>query len=151
MKKAIFVILLIVGTASFVNAQNQSVEQVKVTALVEKLRTAMISGNKDDLESMLSKDLSYGHSNGKIQTRADFVEAISSKKSDFVKIDLIQPSVVVIEKTAIARHILIADTNDGGKPAHIYLGIVLVWRQENGDWKLIARRAFHVPAPSEGS
>ena len=147
--KKIFLVLSLITFSMIVNAQGQSAAESQIDASVEKLRTSMISGNKAELESVLSKDLSYGHSNGKIQSRADFVEAITTKKSDFVKIDLIDKSVTVIDKTGISRHILIADTNDGGKPAHIYLGIVLVWRLEKGEWKLIARRSFHVPPPVE--
>ena len=144
--KKLFTFLLLFTTVMMVNAQQTPTkEEAAVNAAVEKLRAAMVSGSKADLESLLSNDLSYSHSNGHVETRADFIKAISTKKSNFVKIDLVQQSVSVIDQIAIARHILVADTNDGGVPKHIFLGIVQVWRNEKGTWKMIGRRAFHVP------
>ena len=134
--------ILLCAVVSITNAQSK--DEAEVAAGVEKLRAAMVSGNKADLESILSDDLTYGHSNGKIETKASFVNAISTKKSDFKKIDLDQQTITVTGDVAIVRHILTADTNDGGKPAHIELGIVLVWKKQKDEWKIIGRRAFHV-------
>ncbi len=145
--KKIFLLLFLITTGIMVKAQN-SKDSADVAAAVEKLRAAMVSGNKADLESVLSKDLYYTHSNGHVQTRADFVDGITTKKSDFVKIDLVEASVGIVGQTGIARHVLVADTNDGGVPRHIFLGIVMVWKKEKSEWKLISRSAFHVPDPA---
>lgn len=141
--KKLVVILLILG-ASIV-AQAQSKDETAVSAAVEKLRTAMVSGNQADLESLLAPDLTYGHSSGKIQDEKTFVSDITTKKSDFVTIQLSEQSVSITGDIAVVRHILDASTNDGGKPGTVHLGIVLVWKKTKGAWKLIARRAFHVP------
>lgn len=141
MKKLTF--MLLIFTAAL-GANAQSKDELKVAAAVEKLRSSMVSGNKADLESILSPDLTYGHSGGKIESKDSFVEAISTKKSDFVTITLNDQTISITGDVAIVRHILVADTNDGGKPANIHLGIVLVWKKTKSEWKLIARRAFHV-------
>lgn len=135
---------MILLCAVVLTANGQSKDEAEVAAGVEKLRAAMVSGNKADLESVLSKDLTYGHSGGKIENMSSFVTAISTKKSDFKMITLENQTISIVEDVAVVRHILVADTNDGGKPAHIRLGIVLVWKKHKGDWKMIARRAFHV-------
>lgn len=140
--KKLSLILLIFASGLVANAQSK--DETLVAAAVEKLRAAMISGNKADLESVLSDDLTYGHSSGKVQSKAVFVEEISTKKSDFLTIDLTEQTISIAGDVAIVRHILTASTNDGGKPANPHLGIVLVWKKTKGTWKLIARRAFHV-------
>lgn len=146
--KKIILSLLLITSCVFAKAQETtgagSKEENEVAAVVEKLRAAMISGNKADLESVVSADLTYGHSGGKIQNKAAFVDDITSKRSDFKTIELTKQSITIQNNVAIVRHVLIADTNDGGKPAHINLGIVLVLKKEKKDWKIIARRAFHV-------
>lgn len=147
MKKLSLVILL--GAASiFAKAQSAAAlptkDETEVAAVVEKLRKAMISSNKADLESVLANDLTYGHSGGKLEKKEDFVSAIVTKKSDFKTIDFSKQSITIQDNVAIVRHVLIADTNDGGKPAHITLGIVLVLKKQKKDWLIIARRAFHV-------
>jgi len=146
MKKLIGMILLVTA-GLFTQAQTMvtpTKDETEVAAAVEKLRLAMISGNKADLESVLSKDLSYGHSGGKLENMESFVTAISTKKSDFKAIELSKQTISVIGKVAVVRHDLIADTNDKNVPAHIHLGIVLVFQKEKSDWKIIARRAFHL-------
>lgn len=102
----------------------------------------MVDGNKSALENIASDALSYGHSSGKVQNKAAFVEAIVSGQSDFVTMDLTDQTILIKGKTAIVRHKLSAQTNDGGKPGNVNLGIMLVWVKEKGAWKLLGRQAF---------
>ncbi len=125
------------------SAQTKAEREVAKT--VEKLRLAMISGNRAELEQVASDKLSYGHSGGKIEDKTAFVEAIAGGSSDFVTINLTNQTIVVEGKTAIVRHVLDADTNDGGKPGHVHLAILLVFAKENGGWKMIARQAVKLP------
>jgi len=123
----------------------QSPTELKVAATVEKLRLAMVSGERAALEELASTDLSYGHSSGKIEDKAAFVESIASGKSDFVTIDFKDQTIKVTGKTAIVRHQLHAKTNDGGKPGEVHLGILLVLQKEGKTWKLLGRQAFKLP------
>jgi len=142
--KKLSIMLLILVSGLTVSAQSK--EEAKVAEVVEKLRLAMVSGNKANLESVLSEELTYGHSSGKIQSKEEFVRAISTKESDFVTIQFLDQQVKVTGDIAIVNHTLTANTNDGGKPGTVRLGIVLVWKKMKGEWKLIGRRAFKVPA-----
>ena len=126
-------------------ANAQTKEETNVTAAVEQMRLAMISGDRVGLENIAATDLSYGHSSGKIQDKAAFVEAIANGSSDFVSIVLSNQTVKVTGKTAIVRHQLDAKTNDGGKPGEVKLGIFLVWQKEGKQWKLLGRQAFKLP------
>ncbi len=124
------------------NVEAQTKDEKQVAFAVETLTKAMIDGNKAPLENISSDALSYGHSSGKIQNKAEFVKAISSGQSDFVTINLSDQTIVIKDQTAIVRHKLSAETNDGGKPGTVNLGIMLVWVKEKGAWKLLARQAF---------
>lgn len=135
-------IILITFTTMSIFALAQTKDEVKVAEQTEKLRLAMISGNKSDLESLVTDQLTYGHSGGKIEDKETFVSTISTKKSDFKTIELSDQSLTVAGNTAIVRHVLKADTNDGGIPGKVNLGIVLVWEKQGDTWKLLARRAF---------
>lgn len=139
MKKSTILILLIIMTISTTIAQTKA--ETQVSQAVEALRMAMVSGNRADLEHIAADNLSYGHSGGKIEDKATFVESIASGNSDFVKIDLNNQTIAVTGKTAIVRHDLSADTNDGGKPGKVNLHILLVFKKQKGEWKLIARQA----------
>lgn len=124
---------------------SQTKNTQSLEAAVEQLRTAMISGEKTALENIAAEQLTYGHSSGLVQNKAEFVEAIASGKSDFVTIDLTEQTAVVVNNTGIVRHILSATTNDSGKPGTVKLKILLVWTKEKGKWLLLARQAVKIP------
>lgn len=54
-------------------------EKDAVSAVAEKLRLAMISGDKTALESLILPQLTYGHSGGHIDNATEFVEKLASK------------------------------------------------------------------------
>lgn len=122
----------------------QGKDEKAVSAAVEALRKAMVDPDKAALEKLTMPQLSYGHSNGMVQNQTVFIEALTSKQSDFVNINLSEQSITVVDRTAIVRHILSADTNDGGKPGHVNLSILLIWQKQKGEWRLLARQAVKV-------
>lgn len=137
---ASFICLLSIGVYA------QTKDEKDVATAVEFMRKAMIDGDRARLTALAADDLSYGHSSGKIQDKKEFVDAIVSGASDFVTIDLNHQTIKVSGNTAIVRHILSAKTNDGGKPGSTVLGIMLVFQKQRGEWKLLARQAYKVPA-----
>jgi ketosteroid isomerase-like protein len=125
-------------------AMAQNKEEAAVTAAVENLRKAMIDGDKAGLQNVTADQLSYGHSSGKVEDKATFVDNIASGKSDFVTIDLTNQTIAISGDAAIVRHSLSATTNDGGKPGTVNLNILLIWQKQKGQWKLLARQAVKI-------
>lgn len=143
MKKTILLFTILSGLA--IGSQAQTKEETEVTAAVEKMRLAMISGQKADLDAVACDDLTYGHSSGKLQTKAEFIDSFVTKASVFVTITLTDQTVKVTGNTAIVRHKLAATTADGGKPGTVNLGIMLVFIKQHGEWKLLGRQAYKLP------
>jgi ketosteroid isomerase-like protein len=140
--KNLFIVIIFFCSVHFsLFAQNKDVEAVEKA--VEEMREAMISGDRAKLNSLSSKKLTYGHSNGLIETQDEFVEALASGESNFTSIDLSDQSVEISGKVALVRHNLQGKThNRGADPAEVNLGILLVWQKEGKNWKLLARQAF---------
>lgn len=137
------IIILTAFVLSTILLQAQSKEEKEVAGSVQILRAAMISGDKASLQKITADHLTYGHSNGKLEDKAAFVEALASGSSDFVTIDLEDQTITVVDNTlALVRHKLHAKTNDGGKPGEAHIGILLVWQKQKGAWKLVARQAY---------
>jgi len=88
--------------------------------------------------------LSYGHSTGKVEDQAAFVDALASGKNDFVTIDLSEQTIKVVGNTAIVRHILNGTSNDGGKPGVVKIAVFLVWVKQGKEWKLLGRQAVKI-------
>lgn len=136
--------LLLLANLTTMTVLAQSKDETAVAAAVETLRKAMVDGNRTVLEKIATAELTYGHSSGKLEDKAAFVEAIASGKSDFVTIDLTEQTITVSGDVAIVRHKLAATTNDGGKPGTVNLAILTVWKKQGKEWKLLARQAVKI-------
>ena len=108
---------------------------------MEDLKYAMISADSAKLVSLFADDLIYGHSGGKIEDKATFIQTLVSGHSDFVTIELTEQKIKLYGNTAVVRHILNAVTNDNGKPGSVKLSILTVWNTQKGKWKMVARQA----------
>ncbi|WP_061538412.1 nuclear transport factor 2 family protein [Collimonas fungivorans] len=122
-------------------------DEETVAEQVEKLRAAMLHpGDPTALDRLVLDELSYGHSNGKVQDKAEFIGALVSGESDFISIALSDQSVKISGDTAVVRHTLVAVTNDSGKPGNVSLKILMVWKKHDGHWRLLARQAVRFSA-----
>ncbi|GAA0879465.1 nuclear transport factor 2 family protein [Algoriphagus jejuensis] len=131
--------LLLSYTFSFAQVEKE------VEAKVNDLRLALIDPTVANLEAISSVDLSYGHSSGKVENQAQFIEALVSGVSDFVSVSFEDQTIQVKKNVALVRHNLVADVLDGGKANSIKIGVLLVWQKEKGSWKLLARQAYKLP------
>ncbi|WP_186756248.1 nuclear transport factor 2 family protein [Echinicola salinicaeni] len=126
-------------------SQAQSETSIELVNAVQKLTETMISPDKAKLKILTDKKLSYGHSNGKIENQEKFIESLLSGASDFISMDLQNQNYEVVDNIGIARHTLLAETNDGGVPGKVKIGIMMVWRYDNDQWKLLVRQAYKLP------
>jgi hypothetical protein len=124
----------------------QSGEEAAVNQAVEALRKAMVDADKARLEELVADQLSYGHSSGVIESKAQFVSVVAGKKTIYKSIGLLEPSTTVAGTNAIARHIFTAETEADGKPGTARVGVLQVWQKQDGRWKLLARQAFRLPS-----
>ena len=141
--RAIFFTILTLGSLITTNAAAQKNEQAVADA-VEKLRKAMIDPTEASLQALVSSNLSYGHSNGKIEDKAEFIRALVSNESDFKTMDLSQQTVTVVDNTALVRHTLSAETANKGVAGTAHLAVLMVWIKQKGDWILLARQAVKI-------
>lgn len=113
----------------------------EVASAAERLRVAMTAPARGELDALLADDLSYGHSDGKVETKASFMRSLLDGSSDFVTIAISNQTVHVNANVAIVRHMLVADTNDSGQPGKVRLKVLGIWQSQSGAWKLMARQA----------
>ncbi len=139
MKNLLTIALFMSVTFAFAQAEKE------VEARVNELRLALIDPTVAKLGEISSMALSYGHSSGKMENQAQFIEALVSGTSDFASASFENQTIQVKNNLAIVRHNLVADVLDGGKANSIKIGVMLVWQKEKGSWKLLARQAYKLP------
>jgi len=117
----------------------QTGKEGAVSAAVESLRKAMVGADKSALEKITAPELSYGHSSGRLENKAEFIEALTSGKSGFSAIELSDQTVNVVDKVALVRHVFVGTRRKEGDK--MKLSILTVWLQQQEQWKLLARQA----------
>lgn len=113
-----------------------------IEAAVENLRVAMLTADNEMLDEIVSKDVSFGHSNGLIQTKGEFISNLIKKVEVFNTLELTGRDIRVVGDVALERHTFDADLVFDGKRFTVSLGVLQTWKKEDGRWKLLARQAF---------
>ena len=120
-------------------------DKATITQKIEEFRKAYMALDKAKLESLVADQLSYGHSSGTIETKAQFVTAAMARKGTLKSLAFPNLTVEVTGNTAIARHGLESETELDGKTTQTKIGVLQVWQKFGNDWKLYARQAFRLP------
>ena len=99
----------------------QTGKEVAVSSAVDSLRKAMVAGDKAALEKLSLNELSYGHSSGRLEDKAEFIATLTNGKAGFTAIELSDQTVNVVDKVALVRHVFNGTSRkDGG---HMKLSI----------------------------
>jgi ketosteroid isomerase-like protein len=123
----------------------QGNDSAAVAEAVAALTKAMLTPDKAKLEALTADQLSYGHSSGKIEDKAAFVDVVASKKTVFKSIELSKQTIVVAGNDAIVRHAWESESGTGdGKWNVSKIGVLQVWQKQPTGWRLLARQAFKV-------
>lgn len=117
----------------------------EVAGRVEFLRQAMLAANREQLAGIPMPGLTYGHSNGRLETAEAFVEAIASGADTFLKLECSQQTIHVEGDTAVVRHVMDGSSARGGDaPAAFHVGVLQVWKKTDNEWRLLARQAHKI-------
>jgi ketosteroid isomerase-like protein len=120
----------------------ESAEGAAVDKAVEALRKALLEKNKAGLEQLTADQLSYGHSSGRVESKAQFVDGVMTSKAITKSIAFPELTVAVVGDTAIARHLYESESETDGKTNNVKIGALQIWQKQNGNWKLLARQGF---------
>jgi hypothetical protein len=119
-----------------------SADEMAVAQAVEALRKAILEQDKPTLEALTAEQLSYGHSGGRVETKAQFIEGVMTRKALLKSLTLSDHTITIAGNDAIARHTWASESEMDGKPTSTKIGVLQVWQKQGGTWKLLARQAF---------
>jgi ketosteroid isomerase-like protein len=110
----------------------------EVLAAMESLKHAVLHKDGPALERLLANDLTYTHSAGQEQTKAEFIQSITSGKSITEKLEFSGTSVRLYGKTALVK----GRVDLWHSPTNIvHMNILHVWEKSPQGWQLVARQA----------
>lgn len=119
--------------------------QDAVAERVEAFRTAQVAAEAKALESLSAPELSYSHSDGRVEDRAAFVTNATAGRSKFTKLEYRNPTTAVVGDVATVRFNWVGEQlATDGKTTNTNLHILMVWQKRGSDWLLLARSATKI-------
>ena len=126
----------------------QAGDEAAVADAVETLRKGQLDADKAKLEQVTAAQVSYGHSDGRVETKEQLITAVLNRKQKVKSIAFPELKVNVVGNSAIVRHIYLSESELDGKTTNTRIGALQVWQKQDGAWKLLARQGFRLPAPA---
>jgi len=116
----------------------------QVASKTDSLNKAYLHPEKAILDNLLSDDVSYGHSAGLVQNKAEIINGLINGPFHFLTISTSNQTIKVVKDMAIVRQTMLLDYTDSEKKTSgkMKFGILLIWHLENTKWKLLARQAI---------
>lgn len=137
-----FIIAGLLGVFLSFNLFAQGTPEAEVEKSMNALSIAIVAADQKMLDSLTLTEVVYGHSDDRIQNKAEFIDSLVTKKSVMTKIDLSNQKISIVGDLAFVSNHMSADVAPGGKPGHVELNIFYVWKKTGDSWKLLARKAF---------
>ncbi|MBM3340983.1 MAG: nuclear transport factor 2 family protein [Betaproteobacteria bacterium] len=122
----------------------QSADEAAVAKAVELLRLAMFARDPKGYAALISENVSYGHSAGRIENKQEFIKASLANPSVMKSLTFTDQTIQVDGTHAIVRNTYNGVSERDGKTTNTKIGVLMVWANEGGTWRLYARQAFRL-------
>ena len=136
MKCKLTIILLFISL--FVKAQT---DEEKLTVTLKEFHQALVKKNTVAINQQTDKALSYGHSNGWVETKIDMIKNLETgyMKYNNYKEDSI--TITINRAMANVRFVADIETTLNGNKGNYHLKVLEVWVRKGKRWLLFARQA----------
>lgn len=107
---------------------------------------AMIAADPVRLDAILSEDLHYGHSNGRNETKAAFIESLTGGRLLYQSFEYTEHRFIPAapDLTLMTGRVLVR-ARSGGESVLLDLNFLAVWRREGGKWRFLAWQSTRNP------
>ena len=134
------------GAAAFLHASPaDAAEEETVKKAVDELRTATLSKDKAKLDGLTVPQLSYSHSDARLQNKAEFIDGVMTRKATVKSLEWPEMTVQVVGNNGVVRHLWVSESELDGKITHTKIGVIQIWQKQDAGWKLLARASWKLP------
>jgi len=123
-------------------ANAQTPEQIQV--LDREWAQACVQADIAKLEQVLADDLTYTHSSGQIQTKAEFIATVREGKTRYRSIEFQQSTVRIYGNSAVSNSEVRVNLTVDGKDVSVHPRFLHVWVKQNGRWQLVAHQGTKI-------
>jgi ketosteroid isomerase-like protein len=121
-----------------------SADEDAVAKNVEAFRAAQIALDAKALDALCAPELSYSHSDARIEDKATFItNATENRKTKFLSLAYQDLKIRVVGTAAIVRFNWVSESEGiaDGKKSTTNLLVLMNWQKQGADWKLLSRAA----------
>ena len=132
---------LAIGLLGVAPAIAASADEAAVAKGVEAFRAAQVAADAKAFDALCAAELSYSHSDARVEDKAAFIANATNGKSKFLSLEYKDPKIIVAGPAAIVRFHWVGEAQavaDGKKTA-TNLHILMNWQKQGADWKLLSR------------
>lgn len=115
--------------------------EAAVLQAMHALSQACLDASRADLAELTMASLTYSHTDGRIQTREAFIDALVNGQSVFRGIKLRNASVQLAGEIALVSHRALYDIFNRGEPGTSDVQVSQIWQLDAGAWRLRLRQA----------
>jgi ketosteroid isomerase-like protein len=137
--------------SSIVPALAAGDDEEAVKQAVDALRKAILAQDKAKLEGLTAEQLSYSHSDARVEDKTKFLDGVMKRKAVLKSIEFPDLTVAIAGNNAIVRHLWVSESELDGKVTNTKIGVLQVWQKQDKNWKLLARASFKLPEPAAKS
>jgi ketosteroid isomerase-like protein len=118
-----------------------SADEEAVAEKLEAFRAAQVAADAKALDALCAAELSYSHSDARVEDKATFIANATNGKSKFLSLAYQDPSIRVVGPAAIVRFHWVGEQEAvaDGKKSSTNLHILMNWQKQGADWKLLSR------------
>jgi ketosteroid isomerase-like protein len=121
-------------------------DEAALAQSIEALRQGILQQDKAKLDQVAASQISYGHSDGRVETKEQFINGVMTRKQTQKSLAFPELNAFVAGNTAVARHIYLGESELDGKQTTTRIGALQIWQKQADGWKLLARQGFRLPA-----
>ena len=132
---------LAIGLLGLAPAFAASADEEAVTKKVEAFRAAQVAADAKAFDALCAAELSYSHSDGRVEDKAVFIANATNGKSKWLSLKYEDPKIRVVGDAAIVRFHWLGEQEAvaDGKKSSTNLHILMNWQKQGADWKLLSR------------
>jgi ketosteroid isomerase-like protein len=132
---------LAIGLLGIAPAFAASADEEAVAKKLEAFRAAQVAADAKAFDALCAAELSYSHSDGRVEDKATFIANATNGKSKFLSLAYQDPKIRVVGTAAIVRFHWVGESEDvaDGKKSATNLHILMNWQKQGADWKLLSR------------
>jgi len=134
---------LAIGFLGVVPALAALSDEDGVAKSVEAFRAAQVATDGKALDALCAAELSYSHSDGRVEDKATFIANATNRKTKFLSLSYQDLKIRVVGPAAIVRFNWVSESEAiaDGKKSSTKLHILMNWQKQGTDWKLLSRAA----------